>query len=355
MLVLGLLLACPAPPVPPTALSVPAPAPQISAIPARPGRMAIANRADGTVSIVDVASSTVTDTLSLPAADDAAETMYCVFAPRLGRLFVGDRGNDRVVAFDARTLDVIGEAPTGDGLFHMWMTVDESQMWVVNDTEESLTVFDPASLQVLQTIPIPTDLSDDGGFPHDVVIEQGGDSAFVSIFGLSDGTDVVLRYSLSTFAETGRIDASANSPHVAHSRTNNNLYLTTQGANSVEVFDADTLDLVTTLPVPNAHGVISGWRGNWMYAVNIADGGPDSLYTIDTRTNTLVDLVGVDSPTATPHNVAVSVDGRVLYLTHSDGTGTKVSIYDVIPPDPTPIFRSQIDVGTNPYGICSLF
>ena len=347
----------------PAAESVPVPAPLPTAVstagqqsfPNRLGRMAIANRADGTVSIVDSNTDTVQTTFGLPAAANPDETMYCVFAPRSRRLFVGDRGNDRVVGFDAETFAVLGEAATGAGVFHMWMTTDESQMWVVNDVDLSMTVFDPLTFATLATIPIPQDLSDDGGKPHDVVIAGGGDTVFLSIIGLSDGTDAIVAYDTDSFLETGRIDVGGTSPHMVASRANGQLYVTVQGGNAVEIYDSSSLAFLSLISVPNAHGIGFGFRERWLYAVNIADGGPDAIYTIDTSTDTLVSPIGVDTSTATPHNVAVTPNGRKLYLTHSDGTGTKVSVFSLGPPDGVPAFLQQIDVGTNPYGICALF
>lgn len=43
----------------------------------------------------------------------------------------------------------------------------------------------------------------------------------------------------------------------------------------------------------------------------------------------------------------------MLYVTHSNGE-TKVSIYDLPSPTSIPVFARDVDVGTDPFGICRL-
>lgn len=317
-----------------------------------PGGFAVCNRAEGTVSLFDARDDSLVTTFSLPAAANPAETMYPVWAPRLRRLFVGDRANDRIVAIDLDTLNAVGEVPTGAGVFHHWMDALEKQCWVVNDADATLTVFDPATLVVLATVPVPADLVQAGGFPHDVTVTPIGDAAFVSVFGLTGG-DVIVRYDTGTFQESGRITVGGASPHMTLAASKGVLYAQVQGANAVEVYDLATLAPITSIAVPNAHGGGVGRGEKYLYAVNIAGGGPDAVHTIDTTTHTLVSSPGVDTSAATPHNVASSRNGRKLYLTHSDG-GTQVTVLGVGATG-VPAVLTQVDAGANPYGICAIF
>ena len=64
------------------------------------GKIIVANRGSGSISIIDTRSDNVSATISLPAADNPPEPMYVVHSPKSGRVFVGDRANNYLVIFD---------------------------------------------------------------------------------------------------------------------------------------------------------------------------------------------------------------------------------------------------------------
>jgi len=67
------------------------------------------------------------------------------YSPIDRRVFVGDRANDRVIAFDARTFDVDGLAAAGAGVFHMWGNRATGELWVNNDADNTTSVMLPFS------------------------------------------------------------------------------------------------------------------------------------------------------------------------------------------------------------------
>ena len=107
---------------------------------------------------------------------------------------------------------------------------------------------------------------------------------------------------------------------------------------------------VDILDIPGAHGAGLNINGRYLYTTNLPGGGSGALYTIDTRTNTLVGAP-VDSPYPVPHNIALTFFPDKLYLTHSGGTSDKVTFYDVSPADPVPTFAGEVTVGLNPFGL----
>ncbi len=92
--------------------------------------------------------------------------------------------------------------------------------------------------------------------------------------------------------------------------------------------------------------------GKLFYATNLPAGGLGALYTISTRTNSVVGNP-VDSPFPVPHNVAVSNDGTKVYVTHSGGSADKVTVYQQIGTAEKPRLRylAEITVGLNPFGL----
>ena len=111
------------------------------------GKIVIANRASGTISVIDAHSDTLIGTFALPAGPNAPEPMYVVHSRK--RVFVGDRANSRVAVFDSRSFAVEGTIPAGAGVFHMWGDPLDRQLWVNNDIDKTATVIDPITLEVL--------------------------------------------------------------------------------------------------------------------------------------------------------------------------------------------------------------
>jgi DNA-binding beta-propeller fold protein YncE len=308
----------------------------------------VADRASGTISVISTRTDQLIGTYDLPAGDNPPEPMY-VYAPPFGRrFFVGDRANDRVVAFDSRTFDVIGTAATDEGVFHMWGSPLSGELWVNCDISNTTSVIDMWTLETVAAVPLPADLVAMGGKPHDVIVTPGGFFAYVTAIGVDGEEDYVIQFNGYTYQEIGRA-AVANDPHVSLTLRNPYLYVPAQDGNVVHVLNRYTMAPVTDIAVPGAHGAGMRADGRFFFTTNTPGGGEDALWVIDTRTNTVVGDP-VDAPFSVPHNIAVTPDGRKLYVTHS-GPNNTVSVYRARRHRPAPEYRGQVTVGDNPFGI----
>lgn len=296
----------------------------------------VANRGSGDISVIDTRTLDV-QTVDLPGD---AEPMYVSHDRSNDRVLVGDRAASTIVAFDDDTYEVIGSVPVGDGVFHQWLDVRRRQLWVVGDTSQTVTVVDSRSLSVLETIDVPADLVTAGGRPHDVFVS--GSRAFVTFLGLDDGTGVVVQYSTSTFAETGRVTVGGD-PHVFVRR--GRLYVASQDSSTIARFRATDLRPAGSATVPSAHGLFVTNR-NEVLVTNIAGGGVDAVTELDSRLRTVADVTDTDFPV--PHNLTVD-NRRQLFVTHSGGTANTVSVVDLRSSG----FGDQqvVTVGTNPFGL----
>jgi DNA-binding beta-propeller fold protein YncE len=318
------------------------------------GRMVIANRASGTITVIDAASDEVVGTYALPAGEKTPEPMYVVYSR--DRVFVGDRANNRVAVFNPRTFAVETTVAAGAGVFHMWADPLGEQLWVNNDGEKTCTVIDPLRLRTLATVPLPADLVAAGGRPHDVILDPlTGQSAFVTMIGVAGAADYVVKFSTRTFAEIGRA-AVGKDPHVSATARNQLLYVPCQNSNLLVVLDRETLSPVKELAIPGAHGAGMAWDGATFYTTNISGGGRDALWTINAATGAIAGEA-VDTPFATPHNIALT-PGRAaffqpargkLFLTHSGATANQVTIYKFR--WGAPVFHKTVTVGFNPFGL----
>ncbi|MEZ4650222.1 MAG: YncE family protein [Candidatus Eisenbacteria bacterium] len=311
-------------------------------------KFVIANRGSGTISVIDADDYEVIGTYELPAGEGDAtpEPMYVVY--NRNRVFVGDRANDRVVAFDPRSFEVEGMAPAGDGIFHMWANTTGKQLWVNNDIDKTTTVIDTRDLSVIATVDTPADLVAMGGKPHDVIVGPHNRFAYVSVLTPGDN-DYVVQYDAHSFEEVGRA-AVGKDPHLSLSRQHNRLYVPCQESNVVIVLNRYNLAEMTRIDVPGAHGAVMAPNGKHFYTTNLTGGGEDAIFTIDTRRNRTVGDA-TDSPYAVPHNLALDRNGRTLALTHSGGTADKVTIYSVGGGGRHVGYEAEVTVGLNPFGL----
>lgn len=311
-----------------------------------PGQVVVADRGSGTISVIDAGTDQLINTIGLPAGDNAPEPMYVTYVKSGHRVFVGDRANDRVVAFDADDYSVVATIPAGSGVFHQWADPRGRQLWVNNDADNTATVIDPRELTVLGTVAMPADLVAAGFKPHDVVLDPKGRSAYVTMLG---GTvhDWIVQFDTETFAELNRAAVGLD-PHVSLTQRNTLIYVPAQNSNIVTVLDRNTLAVVDEIAVPGAHGAGMSPSGKVLYTTNLPGGGSDGLFAIDTKTNLVIG--SSDTPYPVPHNVVVTKNNK-LFLTHSGATADKVTIYDVTTTNPVPELRAEVTVGFNPFGL----
>jgi DNA-binding beta-propeller fold protein YncE len=287
------------------------------------GNIVVANRNSASISVIDITNDSV-NTIAMPAGTNTAQPMYVGYSATYQRVFVGDRANNRIVVFSAVDFSVEDTVPAGAGVFHMWPSDARDQLWVNNDIDNTITVIDTVTLAVLATAPVPADLVALGGKPHDVILDPTAPFAYVSVIGVAGPQDYVVKYSADTFLEVGR-QAVGKDPHLSIARQNKLLYVPCQNSNAVFVLDRDNLEIKQEIPVSSAHGAGMARNGKLFYTTNIAGGGVDGLVVIDTESNTVIDAL--DTPFGVPHNIALSPNGKKVYITHSGATASEVSVF----------------------------
>ncbi len=314
------------------------------------GSIVVANRASGTISVIDSRTAQLTHTIDLPQdGDDATpEPMYVNQVSAHQRLFVGDRANDRVVVFNSQNFEVAGTVACGQGVFHMWADRQGDQLWVNNDIDNTITVIDPASLAVLATVPVPADLVAMGGKPHDVILDHRSRYAYVTVLGIDGENDYLVQFETGGFTEMNRQPVGQD-PHVSIG-VNTDLYVACQNSNQVLVFDPESLELIDEIVVPGAHGVAMAGNGKYFYTTNLPGGGADALITVGTKRNEIAGYP-VSTPYPVPHNLALTPNGKKLFVTHSGGTSDKVTVYELVGPYRQPEYVGEVTVGLNPFGI----
>lgn len=296
----------------------------------------VANRGSGDISVIHTASLSETR-IDLPGL---AQPMYVNHDRRNGLVLVGDRAASTVVALDQNTFKVVGTVPVGAGVFHQWYDEQSQQLWVVGDTSQTVSVVNTKKMTVTATIDMPAELVAAGGKPHDVFVS--GKHAFVSMLGFEDGTGMVLQYSTSNFAETGRT-AVGGDPHLYV--RGNDLYVASQDSSTISRHNVKTLAETASNTVPAAHGLFVT-PTHQVLVTNIAGGGTDAVNELDASLNKVRSTADTFFPI--PHNVTVDNNGHA-WVTHSGGTAMYVTAIDL---DASGLGRTTpVRVGTNPFGL----
>lgn len=317
------------------------------------GHVAIANRNSGDLSILNEKTGAVIGKVALPTGPngEAGEPTYLSVLNRTDEVAVADRTNDQVVFYDQTTYEVTGTVETGAGNFHMWADPKETQLWVINDSDDALTVIDPRTKIEITRIPLPQKLIGVDAKPHDLIFDPAGQFVYVTVEQEDNpDRDLLLKIDTQSFAVVDSI-ATGKHAHVSIAPEHNLLYVLSQESDRIEIYDRRSLELeqVGHIDQPNPHGVSPSADGQYLYTTNISEGGEQGIFVIDTVTNQIVG--DVDTPFAVPHNLAVTNDGDRLFLTHSGDNATAVSVFSL--QDPTqPRWEISINSGgLSPYGI----
>ncbi len=301
-------------------------------------RVLVANRNAGTVSVIDAQTDQVVATIPVTGTVKG-EPMYIAYAAN--KIFVGDRANKNVHVYNPDNFAQITTIPCGNGVFHMWADLYGQQLWVNNDLDNTITVIDVAGLSVRKTISV-------GQKPHDVILSADGRSAFVSILSGTAAPDSIFQYNTYNYAVKAKV-AVGKDPHLSLNAIQPNLYVPCQSG-TVFVLSQHNLKTVATIPVPGAHGAFMDFSGKVFYTTNLPGGGTNALWAINTQTNTIIDSPS-NAPVAVPHNLVVNKAGTKLYVTHSGGTSTSVTVYKISAANPTPVYTSTLTTDLNPFGI----
>lgn len=321
-------------------------------------KVVVANRASGTLSIIDTRSDQVVKTVPVGGPGAAAsEPMYVSYVPPLNRVFVSDRRNNAVTAFDARSFRMLGMAPLGQGAFHLWADRKGKQLWSVNDIDKTISVINPKNLTQKAIVKLPDDLVAAGGKPHDVALDRAGNFALVTVLGIPD-KGYVLRYSTKSLQLTHRAEVGID-PHVGIAWRKPVAYVACEGSNKIHVLR--TRDLSPThnpIEAVGTHGTGFKHSDRVFYTTNLPGLGVDGLVAVSTKTLKIISKTNTGDPLSgpldMPHNIALTQDDKKLYVTHSGheaGTSAGVvTVYDVRN-DARPTYLKTIPVGVNPFGI----
>lgn len=322
----------------------------------------VPNRGDSTVTILATPSGGI---LKKITADDTGfefEPIYVSSLPKYKMIAVSDRLNSQLVFFDNRTFKFLGTAPASEGMFHMWPTPEEKELFAVADIDrvvDAIEINRFGNRVVYKHRMIDVGAESETGKPHDVVVDKT--HVYVTMLGIEgeDGNkeDLVLKYNRQSLELEGKLKFSFDI-HLGIPQQSPYLLVPETTAGTLNFVDKKTFTVVTNVEgLPGAHGIWWNSDASKVYLANFESQGPESLYVVKQTTNTdeftAEKFSTHDLSDAKAHNITVDFINQVMFVTHSgpnvDGQlNRNVSLFSV---KGKPTFIKTIESGANPLGI----
>jgi YVTN family beta-propeller protein/VCBS repeat-containing protein len=264
-----------------------------------PTKTYVANQYAGSLSVIDRSTgvvSTINNVVPSPRA--------VALSPDGSRLYVG--GSSAVSVINTATNAVIATVATNGGQVNgIAFSPNGQRAYVANQDANTVSVVNTttATPTVIATVAVGQNT------PTGIAVSPDGTRVYVANW--NSGTVRVIN--TATNQVTGNpIAVGANPYAVAVSPDGSKLYVANFGSGTVSVIaNPATAPQVSSIAVgPNPFGIAISPDGSLAYAGN----ANDTVSVINTKTNAVVSTVTIDTPGYNWHNVAVSPDGRQIYV-----------------------------------------
>lgn len=154
-------------------------------------------------------TQTVVQTVHLPlTANRPAISSNIAFEDRAAandRLWVVNQDNDSVSVFDAVTFAKLAEIPVGTAPRTLAIAPN-GEVWVANKQSSTVSIVDPVSLAVTRTITLPF-----ASQPFGIAMSPAGGLAYVAL----EATGTLLKIDVRSYAQAGSLYVGANPRHVS--------------------------------------------------------------------------------------------------------------------------------------------
>ncbi|GAB3313040.1 hypothetical protein GCM10027451_26640 [Geodermatophilus aquaeductus] len=303
----------PAPTTPPPAsLAVPTQLGDPIAVPPTPGYLAIApndryayiaHRTAGVVSVLDLASLSVSAEIPI----EAGPPQFVTFSPDGSRAYVtvyDDENTVHAVAFvDTATTEVLQTVDVGLRPYAPEVSPDGTRLYVPLHNEARVQVLDTTSGEQVGSYPVRENphwiaVSADGGRGYTANHESG----VLSVLDLGDGGRVL-----------AEVPAGVAPHSVAISPDGSRVAVVSFGSSEIRLLDTATDVVLDTGPIGQSPQDVA-WApdGRHLYTTDV-DG--DTMSVVDAAT---LDVTASPRPGSAPTSVAVSEDGERAYVTNRD-------------------------------------
>ncbi|MEX5720917.1 Hsp70 family protein [Geodermatophilus maliterrae] len=274
-------------------------------------RLYVAQRAAGTIAVVDTAVDQVVTTIDVPSGPP----QYLTLSPDGTRAYVSVWDDDRTVAaisvLDTTTGEFGATIPMLSRPYVSAVSPDGTRLYVPNHDSDVLSVVDTRTATSVAEIEVPPN-------PHWVELTPDGTRAYVA----DHDSNVVAVVDTATDTVVDEVPVGTSPHSVAVHRSRPLVANVNFDAASVSVIDTDSDEVVATVPVGEGPQDVT-WSadGRFAYVTNVRD---STLSVVSAEDFTVTATI----PTGTsPTSVTVLPDGRKGYVSDLDsGTLTVLDL-----------------------------
>jgi YVTN family beta-propeller protein len=212
---------------------------------------------------------------------------------------------------------------------------DPGALLVLNKSESTLAIVDPATLKVLARVPT-------GEAPHEVAASADGRFAFVSNYGTAERPgNTISVIDVGARKEISRVDLGALLRPHGITEANGKIYFTIEGSRAVARYDpvAGRVDWTMGTGQTGTHMVVAARRAGKIYTANI---GSDTISAIEFVKGPGPAKITQIAVGKGPEGIDISPDDREVWVSHRGDGG--LSIIDTA----TDKVKETIKVGSSP-------
>ncbi|MFD1200647.1 InlB B-repeat-containing protein, partial [Leucobacter albus] len=225
-------------------------------------RAYVTNFGSGTVSVIDTATNTVTETVAV-----GRDPSSVAVSPDGARAYVANSRGSTMSVIDTATNTVTGTVTVGVNPSSVAVSPDGARAYVTNYANDTVSVIDTTTNTVTETVTV-------GFNPSSVAVSPDGARAYVTHYWGS--TVSVIDTATNTVTET--VDVGYNAISVAVSPDGARAYVTNFGSGTVSVIDTATNTVTETVIVGNyPSSVTVSPSGTSVYVTNQQDGSVSVL------------------------------------------------------------------------------
>lgn len=285
--------------------------------PVGPQRLYVANQDDATVSIVDLATNQVVETLDLQALGFGANAKphHAVVEPDGSFWYLTLIGGGKVLKFDRQNRIVGSVDQEVPGLMaldpaHDLLVVAHS-MAAVNPPRR-IALIRRSDMKLLDEIEIffPR--------PHALALNPAGTHVFVASLGVNQLASVRMADGKVQLVD---VDGPAHTlTQFSVSPDGHWLVATAETSGQLLVFDISQPDLprfARAIAMPGPFESAFSWDGRWLFASNLT---ANTVSVVETDQWTLAQVI-TDERFSNPHGVMPGPDGRFMYISNRSQSG----------------------------------
>src|ERR1700761_6948279 len=299
-----------------------------------PSRVYVPNSKSDTVDVIDPATFKIVDHFVLPKRGKLLEPQHVVPAWDRGKIWVAQDLGDQLTLIDPAT-GKMGETIHVDDPYNMYYTPDGKYSIVMAERMKRIDFRDAQTMQVVNRVPVNckgvnhADFSADGRY---MIATCEFSSELIKVDVAQQKVLAHLKLEPKGMPQDCRISPDGKV-----------FYIANMDSNGVHVIDGDSFKQIEFIPTgKGAHGLYFSRDAKYMYVSNRGEG---SVSLLDLRTRKVATKWTIPGG-GSPDMGGVSADGKELWL--SGRYNSEVYVFDTS----NGSLRARIKVGQGPHGMC---